>query len=342
MTSELAFIDMLRRLATHPGARGLADDCAVIELGGEALVLTHDAMAEGVHFLAGQDPADIAWKLVATNLSDLAAKGAEPLGVLLGYMFGPDDARFVEGLEQALAHYRTPLLGGDTISGDGAQVLGLTALGRATHRPVPSRSGARPGDGLWLTGPVGAAMLGLEALSAGPGANRADSLAYRRPQALLAEGQALAPHVAAMMDVSDGLLLDAARMARASGVTFAIDSRAVPIAAPEDRRAEAMRWGEDYQLLFAARADASLPLPAHRIGKALPQGQAPILLDGCPARREKWLGLRASSCLLAAKTGQNRPWGLHPGQLASSGVRSSGPARAGPSVMRNHQGEQRK
>ena len=74
----------MRGLATDPAARGLGDDCAVLELSGEALILTHDAMAEGIHFLPGQDPADVAWKLVASNLSDLAAKGAEPLGVLLG------------------------------------------------------------------------------------------------------------------------------------------------------------------------------------------------------------------------------------------------------------------
>ena len=80
----------------------------MLELGGEALVLTHDAMAEGVHFLPGQDQADIAWKLVASNLSDLAAKGADPLGVLLGYQFGADDARFLVGLEEVLAHYGEP------------------------------------------------------------------------------------------------------------------------------------------------------------------------------------------------------------------------------------------
>ena len=84
MTTELAFIAALRRLASRPAARGLNDDCAVLELGNETLILTHDAMAEGVHFLPDQDPADVAWKLVATNMSDLAAKGAQPLGVLLG------------------------------------------------------------------------------------------------------------------------------------------------------------------------------------------------------------------------------------------------------------------
>ena len=273
---ESTFIAALRRLATHPAARGLNDDCAVLELGSETLILTHDAMAEGVHFLAQQDPADVAWKLVAANLSDLAAKGAEPIGVLLGYQLGGDDARFVAGLSEVLAHYNVPLLGGDTISGTGAQVLGLTALGRATHRPVPARSGAQPGDNLWLTGSVGAAMLAFEALKIGSG----DSLAYRRPTALLAQGRTLAPLVSAMMDVSDGLLLDARRMADASDMTIDIDRMAVPIATPEARRDEALRWGDDYQLLVALPADITPPVAAHCIGRVLPRGSAPLLLDG--------------------------------------------------------------
>ena len=82
--NESAFITALRSIPLHPGARGLADDCAVLDFGGEALVLTHDMLVEGTHYLPGADMADVAWKLVATNLSDLAAKGAEPLGVLLG------------------------------------------------------------------------------------------------------------------------------------------------------------------------------------------------------------------------------------------------------------------
>lgn len=286
MAGELAFIEALRRIAGHPGARRLDDDCAVVEFGGEAVVLTHDMMVEGIHYLPDQDAADIAWKLVATNMSDLAAKGAEPVGVLLGYMLGRDDARFLAGLEEALAHYGAPLLGGDTVAATGAQALGLTAIGRATHRPVPSRGGAQVGDILYITGPVGAAMLGLEALRSGQG----DSLAYRRPQALLAEGQALAPHVGAMMDVSDGLLLDAARLAKASGVTLAIDSAAVPIATPPERRAEALRWGDDYQLLFTAAPGTALPIDAYRIGEALAPSEAPLLLDGQLLRESDGLG----------------------------------------------------
>ena len=298
MSTELAFIESLRHLASHPAARGLDDDCAVLPFGTETLILTHDMMAEGVHFLGSQDPADVAWKLVATNISDLAAKGAEPLGVLLGFQLGKAgqpgateaDARFLVGLEEALAEYRTPLLGGDTIAAKGPPSYGLTALGRATHTPVPSRSGAGTGDGLWLTGALGSAMLGLEALQSG--ADPALSAAYRRPRALLAEGQALAPHVTAMMDVSDGLLLDATRLARASRLTLAIDSAAVPIAAPESRRAEALRWGDDYQLLFTLPAGAAPPVPARRIGTALSAGLAPLLLDGRALSENDPLGYR--------------------------------------------------
>lgn len=141
-------------MAGDPAARGLADDCAVLEIGGEALVLTHDTMVEGVHFLSDQSAEDIAWKLVASNMSDLAAKGAKPVGVLLSYQLGADDAGFLRGLEAALARYGAALLGGDTVAANGPRTFGLTAIGKATHLPVPSRSGARPGDKLWITGPV--------------------------------------------------------------------------------------------------------------------------------------------------------------------------------------------
>ncbi|HTN15338.1 MAG TPA: thiamine-phosphate kinase [Sphingomonadaceae bacterium] len=287
MTGELAFIERLRALATHPAARGLDDDCAVLEVGAETLILTHDMLVEGIHYLPGADMADVAWKLVATNLSDLAAKGAEPLGVLLGHMLGTGDDDFLRGLEEVLGHYGVPLLGGDTTSGGPPRADGLTAIGRATCRPVPSRAGARPGDALYLTGPIGAAMIGFEALRDGTGE---DSTAYRRPMARLAEGWALAPHVTAMMDVSDGLLLDAARMARASGVTVALDTALVPLAGPSVLLSTALRWGDDYELLFAAPADAALPIPAHRIGTVLKATDKPVLLDGEPLSEADGLG----------------------------------------------------
>ena len=276
MKGEAAFVEAMRALARDPAARGLADDCAVLEFGGEALVLTHDMMVEGVHTLPGQDPADVAWKLVAVNLSDLAACGARPLGVLLGHMLGGHDARFAEGLAEVLEHYGVPLLGGDTVAGGSPRAWGLTAIGAATHRPVPSRAGARPGDGMWITGSLGAAMLGFEALR---DRTETDSSAYRRPLARLAEGEALAPLVTAMMDVSDGLLLDASRLAGASGVTLALDSAAVPVAAP-DRRHDALRWGDDYELLFTLPEGVEPPVPATLIGEVREKSGAPLLLDG--------------------------------------------------------------
>jgi thiamine-monophosphate kinase len=288
--TESDFIAALRRLPLHPGARGLRDDAALLEIGGETLILTHDAMAAGVHFLADTDPADIAWKLVATNLSDLAAKGAEPLGVLIGATLGPGAERFVEGLDQALRAFSVPLMGGDTIAvpGRSAAVHGLTAIGRATHRPVPDRAGARAGDSLYVTGTVGAAMLGHALLSGGRPCPDDLAQAYLRPVPLLAEGRMLAPHVSAMMDVSDGLLIDAARMADASGVTAWIDSAAVPFAdalrdADPLLLGEAMRWGDDYALLFAADEGAVPPdVAAHRIGWLAERGEAAVMLNGVP------------------------------------------------------------
>lgn len=249
-------------------------------------MLTHDSMVEGRHWAPGQDMADVAWKLVAVNLSDLAAKGAEPLGVLMSHTLGKGDERFVAGLGDVLSEYGVPLLGGDTVAGSGARTLGCTAIGRATYRPVPSRAGARAGDAIYVTGTLGHAMLGLEQLGSGS----AYDLAYRRPRPRLAEGQALAPLVTAMMDVSDGLLLDAWRMAEASELTFALEGAAVPVADPARRR-ECMSWGDDYQLLFTGSPNSALPVAATRIG-AVRVGRPALLLDGTALTPEYGIGYR--------------------------------------------------
>ena len=277
MTGELDLIRSLRAIATNPAARGLADDAAVLEIGGATLVLTKDMMVEGTHWLPEQSLSDVAWKLVAVNLSDLAAKGAKPVGVLLGYSLGADDAAFLDGLKAALETFDIPLLGGDTVSGRETRTFSLTAIGRATHTPVPSRTGAKPGDGVYLCGSIGGAMMGFEALT---GLGEADQAPFTRPTPLVAEGCALAPRVTAMMDVSDGLLLDAWRMAEASGVSLTIDSAQVPVCAPEDRRADALRWGDDYALLFTAPATAALPATASRIGSVGERGETSLQLDG--------------------------------------------------------------
>src|SRR3954468_17840845 len=152
---EAEVIARLRRMATAPEARGLLDDVAVLD----GLVITHDSIAEGVHFLSSDPPASVGWKLVAVNLSDLAAKGATPTGALLSLTISGDDGwedEFLTGVEAACESYALPLIGGDTIAlPDGApHVLGLTAIGRGGEH-VPHRAGGKPGDRLWLIGTLG-------------------------------------------------------------------------------------------------------------------------------------------------------------------------------------------
>lgn len=260
------------------------DDAAVL---GD-LVLTHDMLAEGVHYLADDPPRDVAWKLMAVNLSDLAAKGARPLGVLLGYPLagaGGWDAAFLEGLREALAAFDCPLLGGDTVAlAPGApRTLSLTAIGTSAH--APSRSGAKAGDSLWVTGTIGDGGAGLRIAQGVDGP--AELLArYRRPTPRLLEGQALAQLVHAMMDVSDGLLIDASRMAATSWLAVTIDLAAVPLSpayaafAGTDRTARlaAVTAGDDYELLFAAAPDFIPPVRATRIG-SFPAGSGLGLTD---------------------------------------------------------------
>ncbi|PKP96843.1 MAG: thiamine-phosphate kinase, partial [Alphaproteobacteria bacterium HGW-Alphaproteobacteria-13] len=229
--SEAEFIARLRAIATDPAARGLADDAAEWQ----GLVLTHDMIVEGVHFLPDDTPQDVAWKLVAVNLSDLAAKGAEPVGVLVGYSLGDAawDAAFAEGLALVLGRFGVALLGGDTVRGPrGApRSFGLTAIGRAPPGGAPARGGTRPGDQLWVTGSIGDAGLGLAMRLGQAAADETCLAAYRRPQPQLALGRAVAPHVHAMMDVSDGLLIDAGRMAEVSGCRIELLMEAVPLSA---------------------------------------------------------------------------------------------------------------
>ena len=270
---EREAIDRLRRIATDAAARGLLDDVAV--LGG--LVLTHDTIAEGVHFLPDDPPESVGWKLVAVNLSDLAAKGAEPAAALLSLSLVGDsqwEEHFLDGIEAACESYGLPLVGGDTIAlPEGSpRVLGLTAIGRAGDR-VPARSGARDGDLLWLAGTLGDAAAGLRLLTEEATAEGLLVEAYRRPVPLLAAGRTLAAHATAMMDVSDGLLLDAVRLAQASGLSAAIDLDTLPLSeafvavAGDDLEARlfAATGGDDYALLAAFPADfdpLSLPLPS--------------------------------------------------------------------------------
>jgi len=281
VSGESDFIDLMRRLACDPAARGLNDDAAVLPIGNETLVLTHDMIVEGVHYLPTDPPEDVAWKLVAVNLSDLAGKGARPLGALLGYALGEGDwdRAFAKGLATALTAFAMPLLGGDTVAmpAGAPRALGLTAIGRAAGR-VPSRAGAGPGDQLWVSGTIGDAGAGLAMLRQDRHEPAALIERYRNPRPRLEAGERLAPIVTAMMDVSDGLLIDAARMAAASGCAIEIAVHDLPLSAAflalngsgRESRLAAATAGDDYELLFAAAPDQAAAILALADEIALP------------------------------------------------------------------------
>ena len=294
-------------MARHPAARGLADDAAVLGWPlGQDLVATHDMLAEGVHFTPDCPPADIGWKLAAVNLSDLAAMGARPVGVLMGAGIG--DGRgadwagaLLKGLMQCLDTHDTPLLGGDTIRSGPASVLSLTALGQLPPGSALSRGGAAGGDDLWVSGTIGDAGLGLRvaqglSVAADLSGKAALLKRYRRPVPRLALGLALRGLASAAMDVSDGLLIDAARLGAASGLAVRLESAAIPLSDAARGTGvpvnDLAAMGDDYELLFAApasaRADvaaaaAAARTPVSRIGALCPG--ADLLLDGArPAR----------------------------------------------------------
>jgi thiamine-monophosphate kinase len=271
---EREVIERLRRIATSPEARGLLDDVAVLG----RMVVTHDTIAEHVHFLSSDPAASVGWKLVAVNLSDLAAKGATPTAALLSLTIagaGKWELDFLSGIEAACESYGLPLIGGDTIAlPEGApRVLGLTAIGHAGKR-VPDRAGAKPGDSLWLIGTLGDAAAGLAQLRGDRRATGPLIDIYRRPVPLLSAGQAVAPHANAMMDVSDGLLLDAKRMAEASRCRLRIHLDTLPLSAAfidargQDLKARlfAATGGDDYALL------AALPPKVDPSTLSLPEG----------------------------------------------------------------------
>jgi len=261
-------------MATAPEARGLLDDVALLD----ALVITHDTIVESVHFLSSDPPASVGWKLVAVNLSDLAAKGATPRAALLSLTIWGDGAwedGFLSGVEAACESYALPLIGGDTVAlpAGAPRVLGMTAIGRAGPN-TPERAGGRAGDALWVVGTLGDSAEGLAQLRADAKATGALVDVYRRPIPQLGAGQLIAPHAHAMMDVSDGLLLDAQRLAEASGCAAEIDLDALPLS---DGFAESRGRGLEARLFAATAGDdyallAALPPEIDPATLSLPQG----------------------------------------------------------------------
>lgn len=257
-------IDRLLKPLAGPGALGLVDDAAVLDVpSGRQLVIAKDAIVEDVHFLGTDPPMTVAQKLVRVNLSDLAAMGAEPLGYLTAFALSPrhDDAwleAFVQGLAADQQRFGLTLLGGDTVRTPGPAMFSLTILGTVPTGQALRRSTARPGDVVCVSGTLGEGALGLRVLTGRltlpePTAGRLRTR-YRVPEPRLALGVALRGRASAAMDVSDGLVADLGHIAESSGTAAVIEAAAVPLAADLRNVAGALdlalTGGDDYELLF--------------------------------------------------------------------------------------------
>jgi thiamine-monophosphate kinase len=253
--SELGEFGLLAELERRGLASGLDGEGAVLE---DGLAVTQDLLVEGVHFrLDWTAWRDLGYKAAAVNLSDLAALAAEPIGLLVGLGARAETAEAgIFEMYEGVNEIGVPVLGGDTVAAN-AITLAVVAVGLSER--VPGRAGARPGDLLVVTGALGASAAGLYALR--HGLDGFDELVarHRRPPLRLAEGRALGRAAHALIDVSDGILADAGRIAERSGCKLVVEQENVPRAPRIDEVADLPFWtmGEDYELLAAlAPADA--------------------------------------------------------------------------------------
>jgi thiamine-monophosphate kinase len=264
--SQLGELGLLAELERRGLARGIENDAAQL---GDGLVVTQDALVEGVHFrLDWNSWRELGFRAAAVNLSDLAASGAVPEGLVVSLGLPPDtELADVVELYEGLNEPGVSVVGGDTTRSD-AIVLSVTALGRSDR--VPGRDGARPGDRLVVTGPLGAAGAAFRAGG------------YVRPPLRLAEGRALAAHAHAMLDVSDGLARDAGHIAFRSGCKLVIELERVPLA--EGAELQDLGFGEDFELLAAVVE----PGEFHEIGRCEPGEGVELLHRGEPFELAGW------------------------------------------------------
>jgi thiamine-monophosphate kinase len=272
-----------------PEARGLLDDAAVIpSRPGFDLVVTKDAVVEGVHFLP-TDPLDVvARKLLRVNLSDLAAKGADPYGYFLAVSWSdrcgePERTAFAAGLAEDQKRYGIKLFGGDTTSTPGPLTASITALGWVPHGQAVARAGARVGDVVMVSGMIGDGWLGLLGMTDGLGQLEEERVAaltarYQLPEPRTTLARAIREHAHASADVSDGLIADAGHIAEASGVALELHLESLPLSRAAkawlDHRADVVLsrrdlavGGDDYEVVFTLRPDRveSLRIAAQRV-----------------------------------------------------------------------------
>ena len=271
--------------AGYPGAFGLLDDCAAITpTPGHDLIVKTDPVAAGIHFLPDDAPEDIAWKALAVNVSDLAAKAAVPRAYLMALSFPEAPTadwmrRFAKGLAEAQAVFGMHLIGGDTDRRPGPITISITAFGEVPAGRMVRRATARPGDRLYVTGTLGTASLGLQlrldakrglalGLDAVTAAVAIDK--YLRPQPRLELRDVLRAHACAAMDLSDGLAKDLRRMTAASGCGSIVQLSNLPLSSAMTTAigVEPVLWstvvggGDDYELLIAVPPDQATAFEA--------------------------------------------------------------------------------
>lgn len=321
VAGEFETIERLLRPLAHPEwGRGLADDVAVLpSRPGYDLVMTKDALVEGVHFLP-DDPLDtVAKKLLRVNLSDLAAKGAEPFGYLLACFWSercgwPEREAFAAGLGEDQAKFGVHLLGGDTVKTPGPLSLSMTALGWAPAGTAVSRATAQAGDLVFVTGVIGDGLLGLRAargeLSLEPERIEALAAHYRTPTPRLDFADVVRNFATASVDVSDGLAADLAHIAAASRVGVSLNLNVLPLSSaaqawladrvdPQISLEDLATGGDDYEVAFTAHprheetlrqvADKRL-LRLTRIGEVTAGSGLTVVYDGqlVPLTRGGW------------------------------------------------------
>ncbi len=291
--------------ASAPGAFGLSNDAAVLDPApGYSVVVTTDAMVAGVHFLP-DDPANlVARKLLRVNLSDLAAMGARARAYVLDLALPPNldeawVAAFVDGLRADQDEFGITLLGGDTVKTPGALTLALTAFGEVPTGTALTRTGARAGDDIYVSGSIGDGALGLKALRGeivGLTETARAALAdrYHLPRPRLALGQALAARglATAALDISDGLVADLGHVATGSGLAAEVEAQAVPLStaaraaltADPGLREVVLGGGDDYELLFAAPPDTVAAIAALAEDVALPLTRIGAMAAGTGVR----------------------------------------------------------
>jgi thiamine-monophosphate kinase len=298
--------ELIERWFNRPSGRddvllGVGDDAALLQLpAGTALVAATDTLVEGVHFLPDAPADSVGHQALAVNLSDLAAMGAQPAWALLSLSLPAVDeawlASFAAGFHRLASRSGVALVGGDTVRGP--LVVTVTALGYVEHGSALTRSGARPGDHLYVSGCLGEAAAGLELLrknAAGlPGDVCVRRHRYAEPRIEL--GRALRLHATAAMDISDGLLGDLAKLCTASGVGARVELGQLPLSAALLARCpraaaeqHALNGGDDYELLFTSPPDRApisfLPatgVPVARIGTIVAGSGVACLRDGTP------------------------------------------------------------